>query len=103
MKRSELRQIIKEEITKVLNESSPTPPGEDVYGSILLDVELDNDTINDWESDPQIKKFEEEGRVGIQMLDPLGSRAGSPYDSWSVWGVEGDDEVEKYVVDNYGE
>jgi hypothetical protein len=95
MKRSELRQIIKEEITKVLNESSPS--------SILLDVELDNDTINDWESDPQIKKFEEEGRVGIQMLDPLGSRAGSPYDSWSVWGVEGDDEVEKYVVDNYGE
>jgi len=95
MKRSELRKIIKEEITKVLNESSPS--------SILLDVELDNDTINDWENDPQIKKFEEEGRVGIQMLDPLGSRAGSPYDSWSVWGVEGDDEVEKYVVDNYGE
>jgi hypothetical protein len=95
MKRSELRKIIKEEITKVLNESSPS--------SILLDVELDDDTIDDWENDPQIKKFEEEGRVGIQMLDPLGSRAGSPYDSWSVWGVEGDDEVEKYVVDNYGE
>lgn len=92
MKHSELRKIIKEEITKVLNESPPTPPGEDVYGSILLDVELDDDTINDWESDPQIKKFKEEGRVDIQMLD---------YDGWRVWGVKGDDEVEKYVMDNY--
>ena len=45
MKRSELRKIIKEEITKVLNESSPS--------SILLDVELDDDTIDDWENDPQ--------------------------------------------------
>ena len=55
-------------------------------------MELDDDTINDWESDPQIKKFKEEGRVDIQMLD---------YDGWRVWGVKGDDEVEKYVMDNY--
>ena len=73
MKHSELRKIIKEEITKVLNESPPTPPGEDVYGSILLDVELDDDIINDWESDPQIKKFE----IGAEWYF---------LNSWGRWG-----------------
>jgi hypothetical protein len=40
----------------------------------------------------KLKKFIEEGRLFLNELS---------YDEWSIYGIEGDDEVKNYVMKNY--
>ena len=92
MKKSQLDKLIREEIKKTLKEGQKPGPGEGTPGSEMIFSPLEDDMIDDWRNDPQIKKWGEEGRVALQML---------AYDSWEIWAVEGDKEVEDYVKKHY--
>jgi hypothetical protein len=48
--------------------------------------------IDGWNSDETIKKWVKEERVFLQEISS---------DEWSIWGIEGDREVENYINNNY--
>lgn len=89
MKKSELRNLIREEIKRVLSEKKLNPGSA---GTEMIFSPLEDDMIGDWKRDSKIKKWTNAGLIGLNKLS---------YDSWEVWANSGDREVSKYVKDNY--
>ena len=48
--------------------------------------------VDSWNEDEQIQKWVDEKRVFTQNIRS---------DEWSIWGVEGDNKVKKYINRNY--
>jgi hypothetical protein len=48
--------------------------------------------IEGWNNDEKVKKFIEEKRLFLSEIK---------YDEWSIYGIEGDDEVNNYIIKNY--
>jgi hypothetical protein len=90
MKKSQLRQIIKEEISKVLKENALGPG---VPGSVKIFGQLEDDAIDEWRKDPKIRQWTEQGRVSIIPIIPR--------EQWAVWAKSGDKEVRDYVTKQY--
>jgi hypothetical protein len=67
-------------------------PPEGTYGLKNVFNPLETDMIEDWNNDKQIIKFVAEKRVFLQE---------ETYDEWSIWCAEGDEEVERYIINNY--
>jgi len=117
MKKSELRQLIKEEISKVLNEATRadifakfnenqnfdddddvTPIGVDNLsiegddGLVHIFSPLESDMVEDWNNDAKIQKFIKEKRLFLGEIK---------YDEWSIYGINGDKEVRNYIIEKY--
>ena len=65
---------------------------EGTNGLVHIFTPLESDMVNDWNSDETIQKWVEEGKVFLQE---------AKHDEWSIWGVEGDKEVENYIKTHY--
>jgi hypothetical protein len=74
-----------------------TPIGADnsvagINGLVFIFSPLESDMIEDWNSDNNIRKFIKGERIFLKNIS---------YDSWQIWGVDGDREVQKYIMKNY--
>jgi hypothetical protein len=65
---------------------------EGTNGLVCIFTPLESDMIDGWNSDETIKKWVKEERVFLQEISS---------DEWSIWGIEGDREVENYINNNY--
>lgn len=65
---------------------------EGINGLVLIFSPLEYDMVDDWNSDEIIQKLVKEERVFLQEIK---------YDEWSIWGIEGDEEVKNYIKNNY--
>lgn len=65
---------------------------EGTNGLVCIFTQLESDMVDDWNSDETIQKWVEEGKVFLQEVK---------HDEWSIWGVEGDKEVESYIKTHY--
>jgi hypothetical protein len=65
---------------------------EGIHGLVCIFTPLESDMIDGWNSDETIKKWVKEERVFLQEISS---------DEWSIWGIEGDREVENYINNNY--
>ena len=61
-------------------------------GLVCIFSPLESDMIEDWNDDEKVKKFIEEKRLFLNELS---------YDEWSIYGIEGDNEVKNYIIKNY--
>jgi len=64
-------------------------PPEGINGLNCIFSPLERDMVEAWNSDPNIQKWVNEERILLQQ---------ETYNQWSIWGVEGDKEVEKYIM-----
>lgn len=65
---------------------------EGTDGLVFIFSPLESDMVDDWNSDETIQKWVDEGKVFLQEVK---------YDEWSIWGVEGDNEVKNYIKTHY--
>lgn len=67
-----------------------TPEG--INGFIFIFSPLESDMVEVWNSDPNIQKWVSEEKILLQQ---------QKYDEWSIWGIEGDKEVENYIMQHF--
>ena len=65
---------------------------QETNGLVSIFSPLESDMVEDWNNDEKVKKFIEEGRLFLNELN---------YDEWSIYGIEGDNEVKNYVMKKY--
>lgn len=65
---------------------------EGINGLVLIFSPLEEDMVEDWNSDLKIQKWVKTERVFLQEIK---------YDEWSIFGIEGDKEVSKYIIKKY--
>ena len=65
---------------------------EGTNGLVCIFSPLESDMVEDWNDDEKVKKFIEEKRLFLNELS---------YDEWSIYGIEGDNEVKNYIIKNY--
>lgn len=65
---------------------------EGTNGLVCIFSPLESDMVDSWNEDEQIQKWVDEKRVFTQNIRS---------DEWSIWGVEGDNKVKKYINRNY--
>lgn len=65
---------------------------EGTNGLVCIFTQLESDMVDDWNSDETIQKWVEDKKVFLQEVK---------HDEWSIWGVEGDKEVESYIKTHY--
>lgn len=65
---------------------------EGINGLVLIFSPLEEDMVEEWNSDDKVSKWIEEGRLFVSKLS---------YDSWEIYGLEGDKEVKSYIMKNY--
>ena len=61
-------------------------------GLVSIFSPLESDMVEGWNNDEKVKKFIEEGRLFLNEIS---------YDEWSIYGIEGDEEVKNYIMKNY--
>ena len=61
-------------------------------GLVCIFSPLESDMIEGWNNDEKVKKFIEEKRLFLNELS---------YDEWSIYAIEGDNEVKNYIIKNY--
>ena len=61
-------------------------------GLVSIFSPLESDMVEGWNNDEKVKKFIEEGRLFLNEIS---------YDEWSIYGIEGDNEVKNYIMKNY--
>lgn len=65
---------------------------EGTNGLVSIFSPLESDMVEGWNNDEKVKKFIEEGRLFLNEIS---------YDEWSIYGIEGDNEVKNYIMKNY--
>jgi hypothetical protein len=65
---------------------------EGTNGLVRIFSPLEEDMVDNWNEDEQIRQWVEEKRVFLQQVK---------YDAWSIWVEEGDEEVKGYIIKNY--
>ena len=65
---------------------------EGTNGLVCIFSPLESDMVEDWNDDEKVKKFIEEKRLFLNELS---------YDEWSIYAIEGDNEVKNYIIKNY--
>jgi len=65
---------------------------EGINGLTCIFSPLESDMVKDWNSDPNIQKWVREERILLQQ---------ETYDQWSIWGIQGDKEVENYIMQHF--
>lgn len=65
---------------------------EGTNGLVSIFSPLESDMVEGWNNDEKVKKFIEEGRLFLNEIS---------YDKWSIYGIEGDNEVKNYIMKNY--
>lgn len=61
-------------------------------GLVCIFSPLEDDMIEDWNSDETVKKFIEEERLFLTEVK---------YDQWAIYAIEGDKEVKRYILKNH--
>ena len=61
-------------------------------GLVCIFSPLESDMVEGWNNDEKVQKFIEEKRLFLSEIK---------YDEWSIYGIEGDDEVKNYIIKNY--
>ena len=61
-------------------------------GLVCIFSPLESDMVEGWNNDEKVQKFIEEKRLFLNELS---------YDEWSIYGIEGDNEVKNYIIKNY--
>ena len=62
------------------------------YGVELIFSPLESDMVSEWNSDKKIMKWVAEKRLFLSELS---------YDQWGIYGIEGDEVVKNYIIENY--
>ena len=87
-----------EKLSKFDDEENLKPIGVDnissegTNGLVCIFSPLESDMVEDWNDDEKVKKFIEEKRLFLNELS---------YDEWSIYAIEGDNEVKNYIIKNY--
>jgi hypothetical protein len=61
-------------------------------GLVCIFSPLESDMVEGWNNDEKVQKFIEEKRLFLNELS---------YDEWSIYAIEGDNEVKNYIIKNY--
>lgn len=65
---------------------------DSIYGLVFIYSSLDIDMVKEWNSDKFIQKMVRDNRLFLKEIK---------HNSWSIWGLEGDNEVKDYILMNY--
>ena len=75
---------------KPIGMSTDSPEG--INGLEFIFSPLESDMVEDWNNNTKIQKFIKEERLFLQQ---------DGYDKWSIWGVEGDNQVKKICNEKF--
>lgn len=65
---------------------------EGINGLVFIFSPIEEDMINDWNNDDNIKKLVSQERIYLSKIS---------YDKWGIWGREGDKSVRNYIKKHY--